>query len=86
MMFRYIVAKTKKVSIGPLEYCGHATLVKTTHQQLMSVYFIQFLVYMHATTQQPPLLIFSYSVLTQSLSLEMRLSKIIQDWVLPHQM
>lgn len=39
MLFLYIVQKTNKVSIGPLEYCGHGTLVKTTHQQLMSAYF-----------------------------------------------
>ncbi|KAH8118043.1 hypothetical protein DFH11DRAFT_1808680 [Phellopilus nigrolimitatus] len=28
MTFRYVVEKTQKVAIGPLEYCGHADIVK----------------------------------------------------------
>lgn len=31
MLFKHIVTKTKKVAIGPLEYCGNGIVVKTTH-------------------------------------------------------
>lgn len=30
MLFRYIVTKTNKVAIGPLEYCGNGTIIWST--------------------------------------------------------
>lgn len=33
MLFDYIVTQTKKVAIGPLEYCGNGTIVRTTHSK-----------------------------------------------------
>ncbi|KAJ3506414.1 hypothetical protein NLJ89_g6883 [Agrocybe chaxingu] len=33
MLFAYIVTKTRYAAIGPLEYCGHGKVVRTTHQK-----------------------------------------------------
>jgi hypothetical protein len=30
-MFEYIITRTKQVAIGPLEYCGNAKVIKTSH-------------------------------------------------------
>jgi len=31
VMFEYIVTQAKQVAIGPLEYCGKAKVMKTSH-------------------------------------------------------
>jgi len=31
MLFSHIVTKTRKVAIGPLEYCGNGTIIRTSH-------------------------------------------------------
>ena len=41
MLFEHLVCKTKRVAIGPLEYCGNGLVVHSTHRKKMFVWNIQ---------------------------------------------
>lgn len=42
MLFEYIVAKTNKVAIGPLEYCGNGEVIRSTHKKKLYVFSTTF--------------------------------------------
>lgn len=39
LLFQYIVEKTNKVAIGPLEYCGNAIVLRTPHGQMYVAFY-----------------------------------------------
>ena len=42
MLFEYIVAKTNKVVIGPLGYCGNCEVIHSTHKKRLYVFSTTF--------------------------------------------